>query len=190
MDVNDIKSVVRSNVSKKRYAHTIRVYEEAVRLARHYKVNEEKVVIAALFHDYCKDEPVLLLKDKVVQYDLPVSLFQYDDELLHGPVAAKEVAYKYNISDKTIYNAIYYHTTGRPNMSLVEKVVFLADYIEPNRIFHGIDVVRDAAYRNMDEAIELALYSSIRFLENKGVTVHPLSIDAYEFYKNKEVIDS
>lgn len=190
MDVSDIKSAVKSNVSEKRYAHTIRVCEEAVQLARHYKVDEEKVMIAALFHDYCKDEPVQLLKDKVMQYDLPTSLFQYDDELLHGPVAAKELIYKFNINDQIIYDAIYYHTTGRPNMSFIEKVVFLADYIEPNRFFNGIDVVREAAYRNMDEAIALALYNSIHFLENKGVIVHPLSIDAYEFYKNKEVIDS
>lgn len=185
MEINEIKQVVKQNLSKKRYDHTIRVYEVALQLAKHYGVCENKVAIAALFHDYCKDEQIERLKQQVIDYDLPPTLLLYDQELWHGPVAAKMVRDIFHIADEEIYRAIYYHTTGRPNMSDVEKIVFIADYIEPNRHFSGIDAVRKAAYENIDEAIALALSNSIAFLQNKQIKIHELSLDAYQYYQTK-----
>lgn len=190
MNINEMKQVVQQNLSEKRYAHTIRVYELALQLAKHYGVCEEKVAIAALFHDYCKDEELEHLKQQVIDYDLPPTLLSHDHELWHGPVAAKKVKEEFHIDDEEIYQAIYYHTTGRPNMSDVEKIVFIADYIEPHRHFTGIEAVRKAAYEDIDKAIALALGNSIAFLQDKQIKIHELSLDAYQYYQTKkEVVD-
>src|SRR5690625_6603098 len=117
MDLNEIVQVLKNMLSKDRYEHTIRVYETALTLAKTYDVSLDKVTKAALFHDYAKCLSDSELKQGIEKFALPSQLLQYNKELWHGPVGAKMVKEKYGVTDQDTENAIYYHTTGRENMS-------------------------------------------------------------------------
>jgi len=105
-------------------------------------------------------------------------------ELLHGKVGAAMVQADLGISDEDILCAIRWHTTGRAGMSLLEKIVYIADLIEPGRDFSGIDEIRDLAYRDIDEAMLAALKQVMDFVMCKGFTLHPSSIEAYQYIQN------
>ncbi|HLS22476.1 MAG TPA: bis(5'-nucleosyl)-tetraphosphatase (symmetrical) YqeK [Pseudogracilibacillus sp.] len=179
MDIEEMKRIVKANLSDKRYAHTLRVTKCALTLAERFDVAKEKVQIAALFHDYAKDESPEKLRQLIKDYHLPETLLQYHDELWHGPVAAKWLEQEKGITDQDILNAIYYHTTGRSEMSDVELVVFVADYIEPARDFPGVDTVRALAKKRLELAAYQALKQTITFLVSKEKMIHPNTFYAY-----------
>lgn len=184
MEVEDIKSLLKAKLNKSRYEHTMRVYEEATALAEKYGADQEEVMIAALFHDYYKNTSKEELKQLLIHYGLPESLLQYHAELWHGPVAAEFLKQEMKIGNLDVYKAIYYHTTGRAKMSLVEQIVFIADYIEPARSFPGVSHVRKLAYQNLDEAVYESLKLTIQYLNEKKAIIHPSTKDAFEYYKS------
>mgnify|MGYP003307565747 CR=1 FL=1 len=95
------------------------------------------------------------------------------------------VSITYQVMDEDVLNAIRFHTTGRPNMSLLEKIVFIADYIEPNREkFGGLDEARRLAYLDLDKAMAYILENTIEYVKARGRLLHPLSLEALEYYKN------
>lgn len=179
MDIEQIRQLIKEQLSPKRYEHTLRVKETAVKLAKQYDIDEYDVAIAALFHDYAKDMDEAHLQSLIKQYQLPRDLLDYDPELWHGPVAAKLVELQYNIKNEAIYNAIYYHTTAKAEMGLLELIIFVADYIEPARKFPGVDAVRKDARQNITIAARNALKNTIMFLLSKDVTIHPHTFLAY-----------
>lgn len=179
MDIANIREHVKSQLSEGRFNHTIRVTETAIELARRFGGNVEQVTLAALLHDYAKDREEYELRELIQQYELPKELLDYDLELWHGPVAAKIAERQFHIKDVDILNAIYYHTTGRAGMSLVELIVFLADYIEPARSFPGVEAVRKDAQQDIIVAVRNAVKNTIIFLIKKNVTIHPHTFLAY-----------
>lgn len=179
MDIANIRELVKSQLSVERYNHTLRVTETAIELAKRFGGNVEYVTVAALLHDYAKDKDECRLRELIQQFELPDELLDYDVELWHGPVAAKIAKRKFNIKKTEILHAIYYHTTGKAEMSLVELIVFVADYIEPARNFPGVDTVREDAEHDIVVAARNALKNTIVFLINKNVTIHPHTFLAY-----------
>ncbi|MFC0014895.1 MULTISPECIES: bis(5'-nucleosyl)-tetraphosphatase (symmetrical) YqeK [Allobacillus] len=173
-------------LSNKRQAHVERVTEEALHLAKLYNANEEHVGIAAALHDYAKEfEKTRLSKIIESSVHLPKDLLMFNDELLHGPAGAELIQRKFNIKDNNILNAIRYHTTGRAGMSLEEKIVFLADYIEPGRDFPAVYKSRELATQNLNEACRYTLQETIRFLMSKHQLIYPDTFHAYnELTKN------
>jgi len=167
----------RQQLPLSRWEHTLRVVDTAAILAERYGADKEKVDTAAILHDYCKFWTAEELIFAIKQYKLPQDLLLYNQELWHGPVASVVAAKELGITDQEIIHAIFYHTTGRPNMSLVEKVVFLADYIEPARKFPGVDAARSCALESLDKAIVLALQQMIQFLNSAGQKVYPITYD-------------
>jgi len=187
MDVNKARELVKSILSTSRYDHTIRVADTAEQLAKKYDVSQEKAVLAAILHDYAKCFPTDELKRLITYYQLPQQLLQFNKELWHGPVGAMIVQDKYGVTDQEILNAIYYHTTARENMGKLEKIIFIADYIEPGRSFPGVEEVREKVQINLDLAIQMALRNTIIYLLNKSVTIFPDTFYAYNaFMKNWE----
>ena len=92
---------------------------------------------------------------------------------------------EYGAEDTDILEAIKWHTTGKKNMSVLEKIIFIADYIEPNRTpFEGLEKARELAYKNLDEAMEYILDSTIKYVKERNRLLHPYSEEAYEYYKN------
>ncbi|GAB2554662.1 bis(5'-nucleosyl)-tetraphosphatase (symmetrical) YqeK [Gracilibacillus alcaliphilus] len=171
--------MVRQQLPIKRYEHTIRVMETALDLAEHYQLDLKKVELAAIFHDYAKYRDAKELKRWIIQEQLPQDLLDYHQELWHGPVAAKMLEKEIGICDPEIQSAIYWHTTGKQHMSQMDKVIFIADYIEPGRSFPGVEEVRQVVYDDIDKACWMAARNTIIFLISKNQSIYP---DTFQLY--------
>lgn len=113
-------------------------------------------------------------------------ILEQQPDLIHPFLGAEVAKREYKIKDEDILNAIRYHTTGRAGMSVLEKIVFIADYIEPNREqFEGLDEARRLAYLDLDMAMRFILEQTIEFVKERGRLLHPLSLEALEYYKNR-----
>ncbi|MBO1003455.1 bis(5'-nucleosyl)-tetraphosphatase (symmetrical) YqeK [Pseudogracilibacillus auburnensis] len=184
MKLHKIREEVKKELSNDRYEHTIRVYETAIELATLYDESVEKVSLAALLHDYAKCQTDRELKDNIEKHDLPRQLLHYNKELWHGPVAAMIAKKTFRITDVDTINAIYYHTTGREQMSNVELIVFVSDYIEPGRQFPGVEEVRQLAKVDLKKAARKVLQNTIIFLLKKDATIYPDTFLAYNELTN------
>lgn len=166
MNIEQIKIELEKSVGTKLFGHCVRTMEEAVKLAKVYNVDIDKAVIAGLLHDCGK------LWDKQT------------DNLRHAKVGAELAKKIYNVEDVDILNAIRYHTTGREAMSLLEKIIYIADKIEPNRNFEGVEEMRDLAYNNINEAIIKSLMSTISYVKNRNMELDTDSLKTLN-YLNK-----
>lgn len=185
--IKKIKQDIKERLHVKRYNHTIRVYETAFKLAMIHGENIMKASIAALLHDYAKG-----LDNSTIRQLLMIENIEIDEaleeniNLAHGTASAIFAEMVYHIKDEDILNAIKYHTYGRPNMSRLEKIIYLSDYFEPERNFEGVDFIRETAKKDLDLAMLLALNSTIEYVKSKDKSVHPLSLEAVVYY-SKEV---
>lgn len=180
MKREDALSIVKEHLTESRYKHTIGVMKTSISLAKKYNANVEKAELAAIFHDYAKYRPKEEMKEIISDQKMPSDLLDFHFELWHAPVGAYLVQEEVGIEDKEILSAIYYHTTGRAGMTLIEKIVFLADYIEPGRRFPGVDEVRECVEKkNLDEAVLMALKNTIAFLMTKRASIYPDTFRAY-----------
>lgn len=152
--------------------------ESAIRLARKYDVDPQKAELAAYLHDYAKYWPVERQKQVIIEQRMPEQLLHYDKQLWHAPVGAYAVQKELGITDEQVLNAVRYHTSGRENMTTLEKVVCLADYIEPGRDFPGVDRIRALAEHSLNEALIAGFDTTIQFLIKKGKKIFPLTVKA------------
>lgn len=185
MNELEAKELIRQSLDDKRYEHSLRVAETAKTLARIHDAPLERVILASLLHDYAKCQSRTKLQAKLQQYDLTQALGEYHHELWHGPVAAKELAVTNLVDDSEIIRAIYYHTTGHPEMELLEMIVFVADYIEPARTMPGVEKVRELANENIYEAARMAIKNTIMYLMTQDAVIHPDSWAAYNEWTKK-----
>ncbi|OZM57770.1 phosphohydrolase [Lottiidibacillus patelloidae] len=179
MERNKALELVKKQLTEHRYQHTLGVMNTSIELAERYEVDEKKAELAAIFHDYAKFRPKEEMKKIIIEQKMAKSLLEHSSELWHAPVGAYLVESEVGIIDRDILNAIKYHTTGRVSMSKLEKVVFLADYIEPGRSFPGVDEVRETAKSSLDEAVFQALRNTITFLLRRKQLVYPETIHTY-----------
>ncbi len=170
---------VETRLSKKRFNHVLRVEETALELAEQYDVNPEKVSIAALLHDVAKEEPDNEMRDLVISENLDLDLLQYGNQIWHAPVGAVQAKRDFEITDEEIINAIIFHTVGSPEMTAVEKVIFVADYIEPGRDFEEAIEARKLAEKSLEEVIQYKLKSTIIDLIKQNKKIYPKAIDSY-----------
>ena len=184
IDLTSIQQKLSKKLDEKRYTHTIGVMYTAASLAMRYNESIETAMTAGLLHD-CGKFPSI---DKQIQLCEKYHLQLTDAELqvpalIHaklGSVIAKEV---YGIHDKRILDAILYHTTGKPNMNLLEKIRYLADYIEPGRrMIPGLPEVRTLSFTNIDEAVCLCSSLTLQYLDRAGRAIDPMTRQTYEFY--------
>ena len=179
MERNEALKIVKEQLTEHRYQHTLGVMETAITLAKQYGADIKKAELAAIFHDYAKFRPKDEMKEIIVSQGFPQDLLAYNAELWHAPVGTYLVEKEVGITDREVLDAIRYHTSGRPKMSLLEKVIYLADYIEPGRHFPGVEEVREIAKENLDEALIKAVQNTILFLMKKKQTVYPDSFYTY-----------
>ncbi len=164
-----IETYLESSLTKKRKQHTYSVVREACSLALHYGEDPKKAELAALFHDAYRDKPKEILDSYIKAWNID-STYLGDVNLSHGKVAALAMEREYGVKDKDLINAVAFHTTGRPNMSLLEKIIYLADAIEPNRCYPGVRELRKLAYRDIDKACVLALENSIKYIQSQKLS--------------------
>jgi predicted HD superfamily hydrolase involved in NAD metabolism len=179
MDITQAVELVRGELNASRFDHTLRVMETSEVLAERFEAPVEHAKLAAVLHDYAKNWPAVKLRTYIEQKGLSKDLLNYHKELWHGPVAADVMEHKYHIQNADILNAIRYHTTGRAEMKTLEKIIYLADYIEPGRDFPGLEEVRAASEDNLDYACWLVSRNSLSHLLNKSGVIHPDSLGAY-----------
>lgn len=171
--------IVKEALTEKRYIHTVGVMETAIQLANRFGADAHKAEIAAIFHDYAKFRPVEEMRHIIITQHMASDLLEHNEELWHAPVGAFLVEKEVGVEDSEILDAIKYHTSGRINMTLLDKVIFLADYIEPGRDFPGVEEVRQSAKENLDIAVVQSLRNTIQFLLKRNQRIYPKTVDAY-----------
>lgn len=176
-----LRPIALSYLKPKRMPHVLGTEQEAVRLAERYGADVTKARIAALLHDCTKkldmDEQLALCR----QYAIPLDeLEQKALKLLHSKTGAAIARDVFAVDDE-IYNAILYHTTGKPDMTLLEKIIYLADYIEPTRDFPGVETLRKTVYEDLDRGLLLGLTMTIDEMEEMGNPVHHMTRDARDY---------
>ncbi len=179
MNMNKLYEIMNQRLKPSRMAHTLGVVEVSKALAENNNMSPKRAEIAALLHDYAKYVP----ETELIRL---AKLHLKDDEkavldmtaLLHGMVGAELVRSELQIEDEEVLNAIHYHTYGRVDMSVLEKIVFLADYIEPNRSFEGIDKVRRVAFEDLDRGVLMAMNGTINYLLKQGLPIYIGTIKA------------
>jgi predicted HD superfamily hydrolase involved in NAD metabolism len=181
-EYNSIKEYLTSNLSTKRFEHSVGTAKTAEKLAIIYNEDSRKAYLAGLMHDCTreidiKDQNKMLEALGIVVDDITSNT----KELLHAVTAEYLIVNEFNINDKEIISAVRFHTTGKENMTQLEKIIFLADVIEPSRNFPGIEYIRQLAESNIDEAMLTAFESSIKFLLCKRQMIHPNTLLARNY---------
>lgn len=179
MKREDALAIVKEQLTDHRYQHTIGVMETAVILAQQYGADEKKAELAAIFHDYAKFRDKEEMKSIIVEQRMDKELLEYNAELWHAPVGAYLLQTEAGVTDPEVLDAIRYHTSGRPRMTLLEKIIYLADYIEPGRHFPGVEEVREIAKTDLDRALIQSIQNTIFFLMKKKQPVFPLTFHTY-----------
>ena len=165
MEISRAKELVKEKLPDKRYQHSLRVADTAVKLAEIYDGDIKKAELAGILHDYCKYEDLSTMYQIVRQYELESDLLSY-------------------VNDEEVLLAIKYHTTGRQQMTKTEKLVFIADYIEPGRKTPGVEEIRDMAYNqgSLDKTIYEISKRTVLFLIEKDITVYGATIACLNYY--------
>lgn len=175
MDNRQIREMVQSAQSEKRFEHTLGVAYTATALAMKYDVDLKKAYLAGLLHDCAKCLPHEEMLRICLENEIAVSdLEKRNPFLLHGKAGSFLAKSQYGITDEDILNAVSYHTTGRPGMSLLEKIIFTADYIEPGRdkAQHLVQI-RKLAFEDIDAAVLWILKDTLEYLKSSDGEIDP-----------------
>lgn len=176
MNLESLREATRKQMPDKRWKHTLGVVATAIKLAKRFGGNPDKAELAALLHDYSKAWPIDRMEEIIRQQQLPEELLHFDKELWHAHVGAWAVQTEHQISDEEVLNAIRYHTSGRVNMTQLDKIICLADYMEPGRDFPGVGKIRELAKHNIEEALVAGFDSTIELLIERGKRIFPLTV--------------
>ncbi len=186
MNLQKLEQKVKKELTEKRFVHTLGVRYTAANLAMRYDADLEAAQVAGLLHDYCKcleDKELLSMCQK---RNLPVSEVERKSPyLLHGKLAAAVAREKFGIEDSDILGAITWHTTGREAMSVLEMILFTADYMEPGRrMIPGMEEVRRMAFLDLEETVYLILRNTLHYLDGDSEKIiDETTRDAYAYYQ-------
>ena len=186
MNLELLRDRMKETLKQPRYLHSIGVEEVACDLAVIYGYDAKKASIAGILHDCARHLSDQELVQSCKLYHLEVTeVEERCPFLLHGKVGAALAREQFGIEDLEIINSIIYHTTGRPKMNLLEKIIFTADYIEPYRKpLPRIDEIRGLAYSELDWAVLMILENTLGYLEQSKADIDTMTVDTYEYYKS------
>ena len=178
---DELRPIAMSYLKPRRMPHVLGTEQEAVRLVRRYGGDETQARIAALLHDCTKKLDMAQQLALCERYGIMLDeLEQRALKLLHSKTGAAIARDVFGVED-AVYDAILYHTTGKPDMTRLEKIIYLADYIEPTRDFPGVDELRKTVYEDMDKGLLMGLTMTIQEMEEMGNPVHHLTRDARDY---------
>ena len=183
-------SVLKERLSEKRYIHSLAVRDEAVKLAKKYKANIDKCYVAGLLHDVCKEIPFDEMQEMVLNYWQDVSEVELNEKSLwHAIAGASYVALTLKVTDKEVLSAIRFHTMGKRNMTQVEKIVFLADYISADREYEDVSRLRLLAYSDLNRAVMEAVGYTVSQLASENKIIPYSTYECYNqlatYFKSK-----
>ena len=187
MDRTEMVKKLESKLNPKRFVHSIGVEYTAANLAFVHGADVEKARLAGLLHDCAKYIPTDEKLKRAKKYGIKVNKCEKaNPDLLHGKIGVFIAKEKYGVDDPEILSAIAYHTTGHPDMTLLEKIIFVADYIEPNRrIIRDLPEIRREAYLDLDKCVIHILKNTLEYLETTDAAIDELTRDTYDYYVSK-----
>lgn len=183
--ISRMRRKLKKYLDRPRYEHTLGVMYTAGAMAMRYDTDVDAALIAGLLHDCAKCiAPDLKIK-LCDRYHLEVSDIELENpSLLHAKLGAFIAAQKYHVKDREIINAIASHTTGRPEMTTLDKIIYIADYIEPGREeLPNMKEIRRLAFSQLDECLYLILEDSLVYLKSRGIPIDPMTEKTYNYYK-------
>ncbi|MDE7250791.1 MAG: bis(5'-nucleosyl)-tetraphosphatase (symmetrical) YqeK [Lachnospiraceae bacterium] len=183
-DIKKIRKKMEKTLDAKRFEHTLGVAYTAASLAMRYDEDINRALTAGLLHDCAKcisNEKKIAICEK---HNIPINEVERENPfLLHAKVGSYMAMKQFNIHDQDIINAILNHTTGRPGMSPLEKIVYIADYIEPGRKqAPNLQLIRKMAFQNIDQALVKILGDTLQYLESTGTPIDAMTQKTYDFY--------
>ncbi|MDE5670871.1 MAG: bis(5'-nucleosyl)-tetraphosphatase (symmetrical) YqeK [Eubacterium sp.] len=184
--------IIKERLSEKRFQHSLNVADSAKRLAIKFGSDEEKAYTAAILHDIMKEETIDIQREYMARNGESITELEFPNPLVfHQMSGAAYCRLELGVDDEDILSAIRFHTTGRRNMSLLEKVVYTADFISADRCYPDIDIMRKKAEISLDEAMLYSLKYTITDLAKKEKPIHPDAIECYndilENFKEKDL---
>ncbi len=184
--LKSLEKKLSKELDKKRFAHTMGVAYTAANLAMAHGEDIYDAYLAGLLHDSAKCMSATEKRRLCKKYDIRLNEAEEKNmDLLHAKLGAVLAKEKYDVEDNFIVNAIRYHTTGRPGMTELEKIIYIADYIEPNRkMLPEMSKIRKAAFRDLNEAMVLILQNTLQYLTDKKASIDQLTQETYDYYKN------
>ena len=185
--LEQIKTKIQPVLSPKSYEHTLGVMYTAGALAMRYHEDLYKALFAGLLHDCAKGFPESALLSLGQAFHISITEVERKNPgLLHAKVGAFLAKREYGITDAYITDAIFCHTTGRPNMTLLDKIIYVADYMEPNRcVAPNLDEIRRLAFEDIDECLYTILESTVAYLKQKDGVIDPMTEETYLYYKKE-----
>ena len=186
MDTAMLIMELEKRLPRKRFEHVVRVTETAKELGVRFGVPAEKAEQAALFHDIAKFMEPSDMRRMIEENGEDSKLLSFHHELWHAAAGRIIAEQEFGVKDTDILNAIRYHTTGRAGMSVLEKVVYIADLIEPGRSFPGIEELRESAQLQIDGAMKACIAHSVLYLVERHVAVFPDSIECYNEHVQRD----
>lgn len=180
MSIAEYKKIIKSMMSENRYNHCVNVSKEAVKLAKRYCGDEEKAAIAGILHDITKEMP----KEEQLQIMLDSGIILDDiqknaPKLWHGISGSVYIKKHFGIEDEDILNAICYHTTGRAGMSLLEKIIFVADFTSEERTYKGVATMRKKSRKSLEDAMLYGFKFTFSDLSSRELAIHPDELACY-----------
>ena len=187
LSLKEIKKKLQKELDSKRYEHSLGVADTAFWLAYRYNVNPTKAYLAGILHDCAKciedDKKLNICKKHKIKL---TETEKNNPFLIHSKLGAFIAKKEYQVDDEEILSSISYHTTGKENMTMLEKIIFSADYIEPNRKqIPGLDEIRNIIFNDIDKAIILIYKNTFKYLNEKKQIIDECSLKAFNYYINQ-----
>ena len=182
----EIVSKEKSNMTEDRFEHCIGVSKTAKKLAELNQYDEDKAALAGFIHDYAKQVSVEEYREVIKTKGFDQDLLNWNRSIWHGIVGIYFIQRDLKINDSEILTAVRRHTTADVEMTTLDKIVFMADYIEPGRSFPGVEEARKITYANIDKGVGYQLAHTLEFLIEKRNKIYPRTLDAYNVWGIKE----
>ena len=180
MSIVEYKKIIKSMMSENRYNHCVNVSKEAVKLAKRYGGDEEKAAVAGILHDITKEMPkeeqLQIMHDSGIILD---DIQKNAPKLWHGISGSVYIKKHFGIEDEDILNAICYHTTGRAGMSLLEKIIFVADFTSEERTYKGVATMRKKSRKSLEDAMLYGFKFTFSDLSSRELAIHPDELACY-----------
>ena len=180
-----LRKKLSSKLAPMRYEHSLSVSFTCMNLAMRYGYDLDKAELAGLMHDCGKRYSDDIILKKCIKHGIEVTEAELNAlPVLHAKYGAWLAEHKYQITDREILDAIGCHTTGKPDMTVLDKILYIADYIEPRRFkAENLPLIRRLAYENLDETMYALLSGTLEYLDKKGGSIDPMTVEAYEYFK-------
>ena len=183
-DRDELLGKMAELLPEKRLTHCLGVEKAAMELAQRFGVDTEKASLAGLLHDYAKKLPDQDFLDLIDQYQLDPDLKNWGNNIWHGMVGIYKIQEDLDLKDPEILRAIEIHTVGASQMTDLEKIIYVADYIEHNRAFPGVEKAREIAQLSLNQAVAYETARTVEHLAHQGLPIYPQTLDTYNAFIN------